>query len=177
MKTTKPTITTPDQSAPKTYQAGASYWILKIWGGRSAATAAAYGVSVCENPWPHDGLSTKGEDTPQELMKDLRARGWKISRFTNSRFQCIARVDVTASGFNLVCFPNYAAAVAAHKAQRDGKGLPACPFCRLADMLEIIGWSTERNDGSEYIGPAVRCNRCDAIAPKAAWLTLGKLVA
>ena len=51
--------------------------------------------------------------------------------------------------------------------------LPKCPFCRLSDQLEEVNWSNERADGSEYIGLAVRCNRCSAIAPVAAWLSLG----
>ena len=50
--------------------------------------------------------------------------------------------------------------------------LPECPFCRREDELEIINWSNERADGGEYIGEAVRCNRCDAVAPLHTWLNL-----
>ena len=48
--------------------------------------------------------------------------------------------------------------------------LPPCPFCQRADLLEEIHWSNEREDGTEFDGPAIRCNRCDAIAPAAAWM-------
>lgn len=44
-----------------------------------------------------------------------------------------------------------------------------CPFCGKIDMLEIMHWSQERRDGTEYDGDAVRCHRCEAIAPIAAW--------
>ena len=57
-------------------------------------------------------------------------------------------------------------------ASQDPDLLPPCPFCRRKDLLEIIYWSTERPDGSEYMGHAVRCNRCDAIASLPAWLRL-----
>jgi len=50
--------------------------------------------------------------------------------------------------------------------------LPACPFCHLADQLETIAWSDERADGRQYNGDAVRCNRCNAIAPLFTWLSL-----
>ncbi len=50
--------------------------------------------------------------------------------------------------------------------------LPDCPFCHQDDELEILDWTTERRDGSEFIGEAVRCNRCDAFAPLAKWLDL-----
>jgi hypothetical protein len=48
-----------------------------------------------------------------------------------------------------------------------------CPFCKQTDMLEIILWSNERADGNEYNGNAVRCNRCDAIAPLSTWIKRG----
>lgn len=48
-----------------------------------------------------------------------------------------------------------------------------CPFCRLSDQLESIDWCNELPDGSQYEGPAIRCNRCFAIAPTAAWLSPG----
>jgi hypothetical protein len=50
-----------------------------------------------------------------------------------------------------------------------------CPFCFKTDELEIINWSNERADGSEYNGKAARCNRCDAIAPLSAWIKRGQL--
>jgi hypothetical protein len=49
-----------------------------------------------------------------------------------------------------------------------------CPFCKLADSLEIIAWNNLRTDGTEYQGDAVRCNRCDAIAPAAKWAMRGE---
>jgi hypothetical protein len=48
-----------------------------------------------------------------------------------------------------------------------------CPFCLATDRLEIIVWSNERPDGSEYQGNAVRCHRCDAIAPLRTWIKNG----
>jgi hypothetical protein len=48
-------------------------------------------------------------------------------------------------------------------------GVNPCPFCRRSDSLETLNWSQERYDGTEYIGEAVRCNRCDCIAPLEAW--------
>jgi hypothetical protein len=36
-------------------------------------------------------------------------------------------------------------------------------------MLEIITWNSERHDGTEYQGDAVKCCRCEAIAPVDAW--------
>jgi hypothetical protein len=44
-----------------------------------------------------------------------------------------------------------------------------CPFCNQTEHLEIIDWSNERPDGTEYDGDAVRCNQCTAIAPVEAW--------
>ena len=48
-----------------------------------------------------------------------------------------------------------------------------CPFCKRTDSLEILPWSSERRDGMEYKGDAVRCNRCDAIASAESWARLG----
>ena len=44
-----------------------------------------------------------------------------------------------------------------------------CPFCHQADMLEIMTWTSERRDGTEYNGSAIKCHRCEAIAPANAW--------
>lgn len=146
------------------------YWVMKRWGGRSAATAARYGVSIYENPFEHEGLSGVANKSPQDLMRRLKKIGWKTAAFTNSP-EKIARVEVTRAGFNVVYFPSYAAAVEAHKCKPSEAGLPACPFCRLSDQLDITAWTNERMDGSEYTGDAVRCLRCDAIAPLTAWLS------
>jgi hypothetical protein len=52
--------------------------------------------------------------------------------------------------------------------------LADCPLCRKSDCLEIVDWIHERKDGTEYHGEAVRCNRCDAIAPLRAWMGLSR---
>ncbi|MEP2776790.1 MAG: hypothetical protein ABJQ29_11385 [Luteolibacter sp.] len=48
-----------------------------------------------------------------------------------------------------------------------------CPFCKRTDSLEIIHWTSERKDGAEYEGDAVKCNRCDCIASVDSWTRLG----
>ena len=48
-----------------------------------------------------------------------------------------------------------------------------CPFCNRTDLLEIYPWTSERPDGTEYQGDAVKCHRCEAIAPVEAWARLG----
>ena len=48
-----------------------------------------------------------------------------------------------------------------------------CPFCKSTDSLEILPWTNERKDGTEYDGDAVRCNRCDAIAAADSWARRG----
>lgn len=48
-----------------------------------------------------------------------------------------------------------------------------CPYCKRTDSLEIISWSNERKDGTEYVGDAVRCRRCDSIASADSWSRLG----
>lgn len=60
-------------------------------------------------------------------------------------------------------------------AQLDDDALTAipCPFCNRTDSLEILDWCSERRDGTEYEGDAVRCNRCDAIASAESWARLG----
>ncbi len=93
------------------------YWILKLWGGRTAAEAEFFGISVYDNPMPHEGVGHFGYESPREMMKDLRRKGWKPSRFTDSEHQCFARIEVTPCGFNLVRFPSYAAAMADHRAR------------------------------------------------------------
>lgn len=51
-----------------------------------------------------------------------------------------------------------------------------CPFCKQTDMLEITAWTSERKDGTEYTGDAVKCHGCEAIAPVEAWARLGTAV-
>jgi hypothetical protein len=48
--------------------------------------------------------------------------------------------------------------------------LVPCPYCGKSNALEIIKWVNERRDGTEYQGPAVRCNRCDSISSMPSWL-------
>jgi len=153
--------------APQFDPSAKFYWVTKRWGGTSKETAARYGVPVYENPFEHEGLCDKGASSPQILMKRLRELGWKPSHFTDSS-EKFARIEITRTGFNVVYFPSYAAAVAAWKTP-GGKVLAECPFCQLSDRIEIISWSNERADGSEFIGDAVRCNRCDAVVPLHLW--------
>jgi len=51
--------------------------------------------------------------------------------------------------------------------------LPRCPFCMKADMIQELWWAWEAFDGSEHESPALRCNRCNAIAPKPVWESAG----
>lgn len=51
-----------------------------------------------------------------------------------------------------------------------------CPFCGLTDMIETIQWTSERPAGSEYQGDAMKCYRCEAIAPVKAWSLRGEAV-
>lgn len=45
--------------------------------------------------------------------------------------------------------------------------LKPCPFCKKSDRLSLIHWIHERANGAEFNGDAVKCDRCDAIAPLA----------
>lgn len=55
------------------------------------------------------------------------------------------------------------------------KTIGPCPYCKKADQLRELEWNHEHADGSEYAGPAVICDRCDAVAPLPAWLSLGSI--
>jgi hypothetical protein len=48
-----------------------------------------------------------------------------------------------------------------------------CPYCDKVDELEIVTWSQQRRDGTEYDGKAMRCHRCVSIVPLAAWMKRG----
>ena len=170
MKHTQKSPDTADQSY-RNYQSQPVYWTLKRFGGRTAEDAARHKASIDLNPFPHNGLCWFGFDSPQKLIEHLRTLGWKTTQFTNTTDQ-FARVETTELGFNVLTFPSYAAAVASVKYSPDAP-LPECPFCLKNDRLERLEWSAERADGSDYEGPAVRCNRCDAVAPAAAWLAHG----
>ncbi len=52
-----------------------------------------------------------------------------------------------------------------------------CPFCNRTDMLKIHPWTSERQDGTEYQGDAVKCHRCEAIATVEAWARRGMTAA
>lgn len=68
-----------------------------------------------------------------------------------------------------VNYPSYEPALAAHE-KAIPNHLPGCPFCHQSDLLETIEWVHERKDQSEFHGEAVRCNRCDVIAPLPIWM-------
>jgi hypothetical protein len=48
-----------------------------------------------------------------------------------------------------------------------------CPFCMKTDELEIVTWSHERRNGTEYLGDAMRCHRCESVVTLAAWMMRG----
>ncbi len=66
-------------------------------------------------------------------------------------------------------------AVLGRCAKLNDKALVAipCPFCKSTDSLEVLPWISERKDGTEYDGDAVKCTRCDSITPVASWARLG----
>lgn len=151
-----------------------SYWTLSYSPAVTAEQGAALAIPP-DNGFPH-ALTRHQCGTAQELMEALVKIGRTPDQFTGSSDR-FCRVDMMPRGFNVVCFPSYAAALLSDdeaKAPRCSEINPPCPFCRQADRLETIGWTNDRADGSEYVGDAVRCNRCDAIAPLPAWLSLGK---
>jgi len=55
------------------------------------------------------------------------------------------------------------------KRRRMNPALKNCPFCDKTDHLEILTLTTERPDGSEFIGDAVKCTLCEALAPLIVW--------
>lgn len=55
----------------------------------------------------------------------------------------------------------------AKPAASKGQQLKPCPFCKKTDRLSLIQWIHERPNGGEFKGDAVKCDRCDAIAPLA----------
>ncbi len=176
MKTTT-SPQSPETRAPELIpQRPKVYWVLKRWGGTSEAEAARFGLTAYKNPFEHEGLTKVSYSRPQDLMKYLRGVGWKTAAFTNSR-EKFARVEVTRAGFNVVYFESYAAAVEAHKGVPSEAGLAACPFCHLADQLEIIGWPEEGAGGTDHMGEGegVRCNRCECMAPLSAWTHLSSV--
>jgi hypothetical protein len=180
MKKSTPHSARPTSNAPailpeNSLPAGSTYWTLSFSPAVTTDQAAAFGV-LPSNGYPHC-LTRHQCGTAKELMEALAKVGRNPDQFTSSSDR-FARVEITANGFTVTCFPSYSAALA-----NDGEAghpirsdiLPTCPFCRQSDRLETIDWSSERQDGTEYVGEAVRCNRCDAIAPVPAWLSHGKI--
>lgn len=174
---------------PQTGQVGpkpnpARYWIL--WRNDDAQMRTALRMpAASENRFPHQGLCTGGFESPGELMADLVSKGWRKDALDHQPNR-IALVETTSSGIRVNAFPTYATAVRADAAFKkspptppvrpkidtklsdsEGPQLKPCPFCKKADRLSLINWTHERPDGTEYIGEAVKCDRCDAIAPLA----------
>lgn len=182
MKKSKPsatgsTLPTPVNLTETPLPVGSSYWTLSISAEVSPMTAATYRVPPAKG-YPH-GLTSHQCGTAKELMDALAKVGRKPAQFTSSTSN-FARVEITLDGFRVTRFPSFAAAHANDQGEnpaRASKILPACPFCNCFDRVEIINWSNERADGSEYIGRGARCNRCDAVAPLPAWRRLGKIPA
>ncbi len=159
--------TKPEKSTPQN-----RYWTL--WRGDDAAARTAYGMPPRDTPeFPHEGICSFGFLTPGELMADLLTKNWSKDPFDHApnRF---ALVQITPAGLNVTAFDTYAAAVKAHKDGEDPEKLKPCPFCGRRDKLVMIDWTHERPDGTEYNGDAVKCDRCDAIAPLAVFQTRTK---
>lgn len=139
------------------------YWVL--WRDDDAEMRKAFNMPVPDEVrLPHAGLCSFGFPTPGELMDDLRSKGWRDDALDHAANR-IAMVEITSSGLSVTAFETLAAAIKAHKAGEDPEKLKPCPFCGKSDRLVVIDWTHERPDGSEYIGDAVKCDRCDAIAP------------
>lgn len=158
------------------------YWAL--W--RSADDAGlreAWGVSPrVSRHFPHEALCRCGFDTVTELIQDLISKNWKPEDLDGT-LDRLAWIVPAANGMTVHAFASirdaeeFEAGLATDRNNRgefagNADDLPACPFCRAADKLQILEWSTERADGSELQGPAVRCNRCDTISPLATWRRL-----
>ena len=141
------------------------YWIL--WRNDDAQMRAAFGMPpASEKRFPHQGLCAVGFESPSELMADLASKGWRKDALDHQPNR-IALVETTPTGIRVTEFPTYAAAVKAHKTGEDPGKLKPCPFCGKRDKLVLIDWTHERPDGTEYIGDAVKCDRCDTVVPLA----------
>lgn len=49
-----------------------------------------------------------------------------------------------------------------------------CPSCKEHDRIQFLQLTSEQEDGTEYIGEAAKCTRCDLVAPIAAWKRMRK---
>lgn len=141
------------------------YWVL--WRNDDAEMRKAFNMPARgQVRFSHEGICSFGFPTPGELMDDLRSKGWRDDALDHAANR-IAMVEITSSGLSVTAFDTLAAAIKAHKAGEEPENLKPCPFCGKSDRLVVIDWTHERPDGSEYIGDAVKCDRCDAIAPLA----------
>ena len=88
------------------------YWTIH----RSRIEApASWGITP--RPTPPHYLCDLHYTTAKQLMKASRANGWKASDFNNSEIRSLARVEITANGFNVLFFSTYTAAVADDEAR------------------------------------------------------------
>lgn len=142
-------------------RAGQCYWTIKM---SAAPPPKDWGVIGVERP-PHGMLCTFQFGTLKALVKRL-----KDFDFTRARMTNLARVRLTGTGFLVDYYPTLADALAAEK---EPAGEHCCPFCLKSDMIEEIRWAGERFDGTDFELPALRCNRCDLIAPKVRWVAGG----
>ena len=137
------------------------------------AAPAKWKCSPRENP-PHGQLCIFQYGTLKALVKMAVERGHDRARLVN-----LARVRISENGYRVEMFPTLAEARVADAASKRAK--PAekacCPFCKQSDRLRGVNWTHEHPDGTEFIGPALICDRCDAIAPAGLWGGRGPSIA
>jgi hypothetical protein len=138
-------------------RAGQSYWTIR----RS------------DEPPPKDWGIMHVEHSPHYMLHDMqfgtiKALVKRLAEFEIPRAGVanLARMRLSEDGFQVEYFATLAAALAAEK---ETTGKDCCPFCMKSDMIEEIEWSGERFDGTDFRLPALRCNRCDMLAPKGIW--------
>jgi hypothetical protein len=144
------------------------YWTIKLASKQAPATGS---VSPTEEP-PHSEFCIFQFGTLKPLVTLLEDKGWHRSRMVN-----LARVKMSEGGFQVEIFPTLtdARAAEAERLPRLGKVTRkhCCPFCMKSDALRETEWNLERLDGSEFVGPALICDRCDAVVPRARVTALG----
>jgi hypothetical protein len=142
------------------------YWTIK-----QASRQVTGSVSATEEP-PHSELCIFQFGTLKPLVTLLEDKGWKRSWMNN-----LARVKLSEGGYQVEIFPTLADARAAEaeRLPRLGKVTRkhCCPFCMKSDALRETTWNLERVDGSEFVGPALICDRCNAVVPRARITALG----